>query len=215
MHWLRPFFFLAESSVHALKFAQQCSRSLRGTTVAANLVRSSFSVISSKKYGIKLTWQRRIPAGAGPLRHRRHRRHRGTRARPGSRHDGQLVHRRFAGAIVDPGVCERRSAHAASIEKSPAFWREHSERQSTSHFGIFRATGTRPELERALGIRFTWTASGIPVLADALVQLTCTVAGSHPSGDHTIFLGEVESAEVFEGEPLLFFRGTYRRIGPT
>lgn len=72
-----------------------------------------------------------------------------------------------------------------------------------------------PELERALGIRFTWTASGIPVLADALVQLTCTVAGSHPSGDHTIFLGEVESAEVFEGEPLLFFRGTYRRIGPT
>jgi flavin reductase (DIM6/NTAB) family NADH-FMN oxidoreductase RutF len=46
------------------------------------------------------------------------------------------------------------------------------------------------------------------------MQLTCTVVGSHPSGDHTIFLGEVESAEVFEGEPLLFFRGTYRRIGP-
>jgi flavin reductase (DIM6/NTAB) family NADH-FMN oxidoreductase RutF len=71
-----------------------------------------------------------------------------------------------------------------------------------------------PEAERALGIRFTWTASGIPLLADTLVQLTCRVAGSHPSGDHTIFLGEVESAEVFEGEPLLFFRGTYRRIGP-
>jgi hypothetical protein len=24
----------------------------------------------------------------------------------------------------------------------------------------------------------------------------------------------VESVEVFEGEPLLFFRGTYRRISP-
>jgi flavin reductase (DIM6/NTAB) family NADH-FMN oxidoreductase RutF len=37
---------------------------------------------------------------------------------------------------------------------------------------------------------------------------------SHLAGDHTIFLGEVESAEVFEGEPLLFFRGAYRRISP-
>ncbi len=69
-----------------------------------------------------------------------------------------------------------------------------------------------PEAEQALGIRFEWTAIGIPVLADALVQLTCTVLSSHVSGDHTIFLGEVETAEVFEGEPLLFFRGEYRRI---
>lgn len=69
-----------------------------------------------------------------------------------------------------------------------------------------------PEVERALGIRFDWPAPGIPVLGDALVQLTCRVVASHIAGDHTIFLGEVESAEVFEGEPLLFFRGGYRRI---
>jgi flavin reductase (DIM6/NTAB) family NADH-FMN oxidoreductase RutF len=71
-----------------------------------------------------------------------------------------------------------------------------------------------PETERQLGIRFHWTASGIPLLADALVQLTCTVVSSHIAGDHTIFLAEVETAEVFDGEPLLFFRGTYRRISP-
>ena len=69
-----------------------------------------------------------------------------------------------------------------------------------------------PEAERALGIRFEWPAPGIPVLGDALVQLTCRVVASHLAGDHTIFLGEVENAEVFEGEPLLFFRGSYRRI---
>ena len=69
-----------------------------------------------------------------------------------------------------------------------------------------------PEVERALGVRFVWPAPGIPVLGDALVQLTCRVVASHLAGDHTIFLGEVESAEVFEGEPLLFFRGAYRRI---
>jgi flavin reductase len=71
-----------------------------------------------------------------------------------------------------------------------------------------------PETERALGIRFEWPAAGIPVLADALVQLTCRVVTSHLAGDHTIFIGEVESAEVFDGEPLLFFRGAYRSIAP-
>jgi flavin reductase (DIM6/NTAB) family NADH-FMN oxidoreductase RutF len=69
-----------------------------------------------------------------------------------------------------------------------------------------------PEAERALGVRFHWTDLGIPVLAEALVQLTCRVRSSLVAGDHTIFLAEVDSAEVFEGEPLLFFRGAYRRI---
>src|SRR6202011_6423488 len=71
-----------------------------------------------------------------------------------------------------------------------------------------------PDVERALGIRFEWPAEGIPVLGDALAQLTCRVVASHVAGDHTIFLADLESAEVFEGEPLLFFRGTYRRISP-
>ena len=71
-----------------------------------------------------------------------------------------------------------------------------------------------PEVERSLGIRFAWTPSGIPVLAEALVQLTCQVVASHVAGDHTIFLAEVETAEVFEGEPLLFFGGAYRKIAP-
>jgi flavin reductase (DIM6/NTAB) family NADH-FMN oxidoreductase RutF len=40
------------------------------------------------------------------------------------------------------------------------------------------------------------------------------VVASYVAGDHTIFVGEVESTEVFDGEPLLFFRGAYRRIAP-
>jgi flavin reductase (DIM6/NTAB) family NADH-FMN oxidoreductase RutF len=71
-----------------------------------------------------------------------------------------------------------------------------------------------PAIERTLGIRFAWLGPGIPVLGDALMQLTCRVEASHTAGDHTIFIAEVESAEVFEGEPLLFFRGSYRSILP-
>jgi len=69
------------------------------------------------------------------------------------------------------------------------------------------------EGEKRLSIRFRWTAGRIPVLEDALLQLGCKLVAAHAAGDHTIFLGEVEDAEMHEGEPLLYFRGGYRSIG--
>lgn len=72
----------------------------------------------------------------------------------------------------------------------------------------------KPAIEAQLGIRYRWTETGIPLLADALVHVGCNVVASYVAGDHTIFLGEVESAEVFDGEPLLYFRGGYRRLAP-
>ena len=48
---------------------------------------------------------------------------------------------------------------------------------------------------------------------DTLARLACIVVSSHVCGDHTVFIGKVESVEVNEGEPLLHFRGKYRKIG--
>ena len=79
----------------------------------------------------------------------------------------------------------------------------------------FARTEESEAIERKLGIRFRWTDSGIPLLEDALVHLLCKLAGSYVAGDHTIFLGEVESVEVFGGEPLLYLRGEYRRVERT
>lgn len=78
----------------------------------------------------------------------------------------------------------------------------------------FAQTEENAEVEAQLGIRYRWTPSGIPLLEDALVHLACNVVASYIAGDHTIFLGEVEGVEVFDGEPLLFFRGGYRGIAP-
>ena len=78
----------------------------------------------------------------------------------------------------------------------------------------FAQTEEKPEVEAQLGIRYRWTESGIPLLDDALVHVTCNVVASYIAGDHTIFLGEVQSAEVFDGEPLLYFRGAYRSVAP-
>jgi flavin reductase (DIM6/NTAB) family NADH-FMN oxidoreductase RutF len=78
----------------------------------------------------------------------------------------------------------------------------------------FAQTEENLETETKLGIRYRWTPTGVPLLEDALVHIACNVAASYVAGDHTIFIGEVETTEVFDGEPLLFFRGAYRRIAP-
>jgi flavin reductase (DIM6/NTAB) family NADH-FMN oxidoreductase RutF len=78
----------------------------------------------------------------------------------------------------------------------------------------FAKTEQTPEEDALLGIRYRWTSTGIPLLDGTLAELACNVVGEHPAGDHTIFLGKVESMESHDGEPLLFHRGQYRRLAP-
>jgi len=68
------------------------------------------------------------------------------------------------------------------------------------------------EVEQRLGIHFRPTPSGASVIEDTLLQMSCKMHSSHLAGDHTIFIGEVEDAQMNEGEPLLYFRGEYRKI---
>src|SRR5580698_10139912 len=65
----------------------------------------------------------------------------------------------------------------------------------------------------AAGARFDRTPQGTPVLHGALAYLECRLHSAQPAGDHTIFIAEVEDVVVREGEPLLFFRGKYRKVG--
>jgi flavin reductase (DIM6/NTAB) family NADH-FMN oxidoreductase RutF len=68
------------------------------------------------------------------------------------------------------------------------------------------------EAEQRLGIHFRTTPGGAPIIDGTLLQMGCRVVSSHVAGDHTIFIGEVHDAEMYEGEPLLYFRGGYRKI---
>ena len=71
-----------------------------------------------------------------------------------------------------------------------------------------------PAEEGRLGIRFRRTDSGIPLLEEALAHLGCNVVAEHVSGDHTVFVAEVESLELHGGEPLVYHRGKYRKFQP-
>jgi flavin reductase (DIM6/NTAB) family NADH-FMN oxidoreductase RutF len=47
------------------------------------------------------------------------------------------------------------------------------------------------------------------VVHGAIAQLECRLASRHEEGDHTIYVGRVETCRVSEGAPLLYFSGTY------
>jgi flavin reductase (DIM6/NTAB) family NADH-FMN oxidoreductase RutF len=67
--------------------------------------------------------------------------------------------------------------------------------------------------ETEAGARFDRTKHGTPMLHGTLAYLECRLHSAQDAGDHTIFIAEVEDVVVREGEPLLFFRGKYRRVG--
>jgi flavin reductase (DIM6/NTAB) family NADH-FMN oxidoreductase RutF len=76
-----------------------------------------------------------------------------------------------------------------------------------------RLVHTHERADEEAGARFDRTAHGTPILHGALAYLECRLQSAQVAGDHTIFIAEVEEVVVREGEPLLFFRGKYRKIG--
>jgi flavin reductase (DIM6/NTAB) family NADH-FMN oxidoreductase RutF len=69
------------------------------------------------------------------------------------------------------------------------------------------------DAEEEAGACFDRTAHGTPVLRGALAYLECRLQSTREAGDHTIFIAEVEDVVMRQGDPLLFFRGKYRKIG--
>ena len=79
----------------------------------------------------------------------------------------------------------------------------------------FAQSQQNAEADERLSLRYRRMPSGIPVLEDSLLCLSCSVVAAHLAGDHTVFIAEVENAEIHEGEPLLFFQGEYRDLAGT
>ncbi len=70
----------------------------------------------------------------------------------------------------------------------------------------FAGAAHRPDL-----VRFVWR-DGMPLLDGALVHLACTVTASHPAGDHTLHVGRVEHLWFDDGNPLVFYTGSFRSL---
>ena len=76
-----------------------------------------------------------------------------------------------------------------------------------------RPERTHERAEQEAGARFDRTRHGTPMLHGSLAYLECRLHSAQEAGDHTIFIAEVEDVVVHNGEPLLFFRGKYQKVG--
>jgi flavin reductase (DIM6/NTAB) family NADH-FMN oxidoreductase RutF len=66
--------------------------------------------------------------------------------------------------------------------------------------------------EKFAGLALERGQTGALLVPGAVAHLECAVAGAHPGGDHTIYVGEVRAIRVSPGRPLLYHRGAYRRL---
>lgn len=76
-----------------------------------------------------------------------------------------------------------------------------------------RAERDHEHAETEAGARFDRTQHETPILRGSLAYLECRLHSAQAAGDHTIFIAEVEDVVVHEGDPLLFFRAKYRKVG--
>jgi len=124
----------------------------------------------------------------------------------------------FASVSLDPPlllVCVEHSArtHAHLHTKKRFGINILAEQQREISEYYARPIHTHERAEEEAGARFERTAQGTPILHGALAYLECRLQSTQEAGDHTIFIAEVEDVVVREGDPLLFFRGKYRKIG--
>ncbi len=68
--------------------------------------------------------------------------------------------------------------------------------------------------DKFAGIAWQKGANGCPLLSGCLGTLACDTVAVHPGGDHFIVVGKVvRFSGSSDDEPLLRFRGRYRRLG--
>lgn len=80
---------------------------------------------------------------------------------------------------------------------------------------VSRALASRDseDARRLIGYRYRPGQTGAPILEDCLAYVECRITEVIPGGDHSIFIGQVESGEIMRDvSPLLFFRGKYSRL---
>jgi len=86
-------------------------------------------------------------------------------------------------------------------------------REDQQPFSDYFAYGPQDPAEGArIGVHFRTSARGTTLLDGGLATLDCKVVTANLSGDHTVFIGEVEEMSWTEGKPLLYFAGQYRKL---
>jgi len=117
----------------------------------------------------------------------------------------------FASVSLDPPqilVCVADKAHMHALIHGAGRFGVNILRDSQQSLSDRFARPTPDHTE----LHFLHTLRGTPLLEGVLATLDCKVVAAHVSGDHTIFIGEVEELSWTDGEPVIFYQGKYRTL---
>jgi flavin reductase (DIM6/NTAB) family NADH-FMN oxidoreductase RutF len=84
-------------------------------------------------------------------------------------------------------------------------------REGAAELATFFAKATGADREEVPSDH-TIFESGTIGLNDALAVMDCRVVQSIEAGDHIIFIAQVETLEVREGRPLVFYEGIFSSV---
>jgi flavin reductase (DIM6/NTAB) family NADH-FMN oxidoreductase RutF len=136
-----------------------------------------------------------------------------------SRHEGRvqgMTVSAFSSVSLEPPlvlVCADRSSITNEIiqaSKVLAVSVLSAEQQDLSQ----RFASKQDEHRRFEGLACSDGSTGCPRIPGALAWLDCHVVQAVEAGDHVVYIAEVDSAEVSDGRPLLYFRSRYAGIEP-
>jgi flavin reductase (DIM6/NTAB) family NADH-FMN oxidoreductase RutF len=118
----------------------------------------------------------------------------------------------FASLSLEPPLVVVCIDHGASL---------HPVLRDAQHFAINILSTDQEPLARRFailagdrfdGVGYVRGQTGVAVLDDVLAMLECRKVRAVEGGDHTIFIGEVETAITHTGSPLLYYRGGYAQL---
>ena len=122
----------------------------------------------------------------------------------------------FTSVSLEPpliSVCVDQRAHLLPLLKEKRVFGINVLKEDQQILSEFFACADQPQMEEAqLSVHFHWTTENIPLMDNVLCQVACRLHSTHVAGDHTIVVGEVLSAMLYPGQPLLFFQGQYRHL---
>jgi len=119
----------------------------------------------------------------------------------------------FCSVSLDPPLVQVCVDHAASLYAALVVSKGYGVNiLAAEQEALSRRFATAESTRRFDGIGYRRGESGVLLLDDALAHLECRIVAAHETGDHTMFVGEVESATARSARPLLYYRGGYAQL---
>jgi flavin reductase (DIM6/NTAB) family NADH-FMN oxidoreductase RutF len=103
---------------------------------------------------------------------------------------------------------DRRAKTLAAIEATRSFCIHILRDDQQELSGRF----ARPGGDRFAGVAYRMGESGAPILEDVVAHMECRLAHLLDGGDHAIVIGNAVGVAVAGGDPLAYFRGSYRKL---